>query len=359
MKKLYSLVIVTVILGTLGLISVQADKARPKVVMVAAEFLYNSRETLPVFRDALRLKYPSVDWIVLMRPEDPKNQTIPGLEAISEADLVMLMMRRMTLPSDELNRFKTYLSQGRPLIGLRTASHAFENWKEFDNKVLGGNYQNHYDNQFRPVISLDGSGGTALLKGVKGWTSSGSLYKNSPLPAESQVLLRGTIDGKPSEPVAWTHSFGMSRVFYTSLGHPNDFKEPSFTVLLENAILWALGDKAPKSDRISIPQGIKRVDVEEFDRLRLTTKAVILDVRTPEEFAAGHLPGAINIDVNEADFEEKVKRLNPDQPYLVHCAAGGRSARACTKMGRLNFKTLVDLAPGFNGWKAAGKPVEK
>ena len=343
----------------LGVHSVLADKARTKVVMVAAEFLYNSRETLLVFREALRLKYPTVDWVVLMRPEDPKNQSIPGLEAVSEADLVVLMMRRMTLPPDELNRFKTYLSQGRPLIGLRTSSHAFENWKDFDTTVLGGNYQNHHENKFHPVITLAGSEEDLVLKGVKGWTSSGSLYKNSPLPAGSKVLLRGAIEGEPSEPVAWTHLFGTSRIFYTSLGHPDDFKEPSFTALLENAILWALGEKAPKSEKISIPQGMKRVDVEEFDRLRLTTKAVILDVRTPEEFAAGHLPGAINIDVNEPDFEEKVKPLNPDQPYLVHCAAGGRSARACTKMGRLNFKTLVDLAPGFNGWKAAGKVIEK
>ncbi|MCX6882471.1 MAG: ThuA domain-containing protein, partial [Verrucomicrobia bacterium] len=72
----------------------------------------------------------------------------------------------------------------------------------------------------------------SILKGVSGWTSSGSLYKNMPLPAESQVLLRGTIEGHPSEPVAWTHSYGTNRIFYTSLGHPDDFKEPNFTTLL-------------------------------------------------------------------------------------------------------------------------------
>lgn len=359
MKIRYSFLLFTMILGSLVVDSVRAEGVRTKVVMVAAEYLYHSRETLPVFREALQKKYPMIDWVVLMRPEDPKQQTIPGLEAIAQADLVVLMMRRMTLPEAELNQFKAYLAGGHPLIGLRTASHAFENWAEFDKKVLGGNYQNHYDNQFRPVLTVAGSAGHSILKGVSGWTSSGSLYKNMPLPAESQVLLRGTIEGHPSEPVAWTHSYGTNRIFYTSLGHPDDFKEPNFTTLLENAIFWALGDKAPKPASVLIPEGMQRVDVAEFDRLRLATKAVILDVRTPEEFAAGHIPGALNIDVNEPDFEEKVKHLDLNQPYLVHCAAGGRSARACTKMSRLKFKTLVDLAPGFNGWKAAGKPIEK
>ncbi len=349
----------SIAIGILLICSAIADGNRPKVVMVAAEFLYHSRETLPILSQSLQRKYPDVDWVVLMRPEDPKIQTVPGLEVLENADLVVLFMRRMTLPEDQLNRFKDYLAKGKPMIGIRTASHAFENWVEFDSKVLGGHYQNHHSNDFKPAIRSIQPSEHPILKGVNSWTSAGSLYKNAPLGAGSQVLLQGTISGQPSEPVAWTHHYGKSRVFYTSLGHPDDFKEPSFTTLLDNAVMWGLGEKAPKATATLIGVGVRRVDVEEFDKLRLATKATILDVRTPEEFAAGHIPGAINIDVNEPDFEEKAKKLDSNLPYLIHCAAGGRSARACTKLGRLNFKSLVDLAPGFNGWKSAGKPTEK
>ena len=103
----------------------------------------------------------------------------------------------------------------------------------------------------------------------------------------------------------------------------------------------------------------KRVEVEEFEKLWLEKKGVVLDVRTAREFANGHIPGAVNLDVNSADFAKKVGELDKSKPYLVHCAAGVRSARACAKMGELGFKELIDLAPGFGAWEKAGKPVEK
>lgn len=104
---------------------------------------------------------------------------------------------------------------------------------------------------------------------------------------------------------------------------------------------------------------VKRVDVEEFDKLRANKENVVLDVRTEREFKAGHLPGAVNIDANAADFEERVAKLDKNKTYLVHCAAGGRSARACKKLESMGFKELYDLGPGFNGWQKAGKATEK
>jgi rhodanese-related sulfurtransferase len=77
------------------------------------------------------------------------------------------------------------------------------------------------------------------------------------------------------------------------------------------------------------------------------------------EFKAGHIPGALNIDVNSPDFDKKIGELDKHKAYLVHCAAGSRSARACKKLERLGFQDLFDLRPGFNGWEEAGKPVEK
>ncbi len=103
----------------------------------------------------------------------------------------------------------------------------------------------------------------------------------------------------------------------------------------------------------------RKVDVNEFEKLWQDKHNVVLDVRTSKEFAAGHIPGAINLDVNSSDFGEKVAGLSKDKVYLVHCAAGVRSARACQKMNSLGFEHLIDLAPGFKAWQQAGKPVEK
>lgn len=116
---------------------------------------------------------------------------------------------------------------------------------------------------------------------------------------------------------------------------------------------------APHSPKPPTAKAVRNVGVEEFDKLRAHTNAVVLDVRTKREFEAGHIPGAVNLDINGPDFQEKVAKLDKSKTYLVHCAAGGRSARACNAMDKLSLTNLVNLEPGFNAWKKAGKPVEQ
>lgn len=131
-----------------------------------------------------------------------------------------------------------------------------------------------------------------------------------------------------------------------------------FSVLLALPAAWS-ADEKPAAPAAKPAAKIKRVDVEEFDKLRANKENVVLDVRTPSEFKAGHIPGAVNIDFRAKDFDEKVAKLDKGKTYLVHCAAGGRSASASKKMEGMGFKALYDLAPGFRGWEKAGKPTEK
>ena len=103
----------------------------------------------------------------------------------------------------------------------------------------------------------------------------------------------------------------------------------------------------------------KNIGVDQFDKLRQQTNAVVLDVRTPKEFTAGHIPGAVNIDWNAADFASKAGTLDKSKTYLVHCAVGGRSAKASDKMTALQFTNVYNLEGGMKAWENAGKPVEK
>ena len=103
----------------------------------------------------------------------------------------------------------------------------------------------------------------------------------------------------------------------------------------------------------------KDIGVDEFDKLAAQSDHVILDVRTPKEFAAGHLQGAINIDFYAPDFETKIKGLATNKSYLVHCAVGGRSAKAAQQMSQWNFGSVYNLKGGFKAWERAGKKVEK
>jgi type 1 glutamine amidotransferase len=197
---------------------------------------------------------------VLQGSTEPKGEGrnyIPGMEALKQAHLAVLFARRRALPAADMKCFRDYLASGKPLIGLRTASHAFDTrgkapadhseWPDFDPTVLGGNYHGHHGSGPICTVTLaDGARQHPILHGVKlPFMSNGSLYEVRPLGERTKQLLIGTIPGKESEPVAWTNRYGKSRVFYTSLGHTDDFKNENFRRFLINAVFWALNRPAP------------------------------------------------------------------------------------------------------------------
>lgn len=104
---------------------------------------------------------------------------------------------------------------------------------------------------------------------------------------------------------------------------------------------------------------VRRVIVNEFEKLAQSKTNVVLDVRSKKEFDAGHIAGAKNLDYNSPEFEQALGGLDKTKVYLVHCASGRRSALACEKMQAAGFKNIVELPAGFRGWEKAGKPVEK
>ncbi|MFO1499674.1 MAG: rhodanese-like domain-containing protein [Verrucomicrobiota bacterium] len=143
-------------------------------------------------------------------------------------------------------------------------------------------------------------------------------------------------------------------------------KRPIFVTLL--AVLSALGQlnaaetqhPTPAHGGLNAPtKTFKNVGVAEFEKLRAGKTNVVLDVRTPAEYAAGHIPGAVNIDVTAPDFDKKVGALDASKTYLVHCKAGTRSARACEKLEKLNFGKLYNLEGGVTAWEKAGHKTEK
>lgn len=87
--------------------------------------------------------------------------------------------------------------------------------------------------------------------------------------------------------------------------------------------------------------------------------ALVVDVRTADEFKEGHISGAQNIDVYEAAFEEEVNMLDKNTKYVVNCRSGGRSARAVSLMSELGFKNVTNLEGGIIAWEREGFSLEK
>jgi phage shock protein E len=129
--------------------------------------------------------------------------------------------------------------------------------------------------------------------------------------------------------------------------------------LLALPLLAADQPKPRPNEKAAAPKGVRNVGVEEFDKLRREKNTVVLDVRTETEFKDGHIPGAVNLDYTDKDFRKKVAELDKSKTYLVHCAGGNRSGRACDIMSKGEFTNVVNLAPGFNAWEKAGKPMAK
>ncbi len=233
---------------------------RPVVVFISAESEYKAVETLPGFAHELELHYGLCCELLQASPEKSGDERheISGMEVFADADLAVLFARRRGFPADQMKYFRDFLDRGGALIGLRTASHAFDSrgsapeghdeWLTFDPEVLGGNYHGHYGaGPVTTVTRAAGAGDHPILKGVElPLLSNGSLYEAAPLADSTQLLLIGTIPDQPAEPVAWTNRYKNARVFYTSLGHPDDFANFVFRKLLVNAVFWALDKPVPE-----------------------------------------------------------------------------------------------------------------
>ncbi len=241
-----------------------APQEKPtKIVLLIGEREYNTQETLARFANEI-LKIQGFECVVVHADESDKN-SFPGIETIVDADLLVVSVRRRTLPTTQLKFVRDHLAAGKPLIGIRTASHAFslrsgqpapqhDQWLDFDAAVLGGNYQGHFSNKSGTEITIDSKKAShPILTGVekKTFRSGGTLYKNPKLGPKAVNLLTGsiTVDGKKeSMPVAWTNQFGKSRIFYTSLGQEEEFSDPSFIRILNNAVYWCLNQEVKQVD---------------------------------------------------------------------------------------------------------------
>lgn len=232
-----------------------ALQAAPRhVVFIIAEDEYKASESLPKFAQEQLTKLPGFQSTFLKQDRQNKHN-IPGMDILREADLVVLYVRRRSLPNAQMQRFKNYLDQGKPLLALRTSSHAWDTrnkglknqveWKTFDPDVLGGNYHGHHGKGTETTISIiPGMSSHPILSGVEAdrLIGKGSLYKASPLKPSAQVILTGTIPDQPPEPILWFHQYGKSQVVYTSLGHVGDFAQPAFNRLLLNTIRYLTKD---------------------------------------------------------------------------------------------------------------------
>lgn len=101
---------------------------------------------------------------------------------------------------------------------------------------------------------------------------------------------------------------------------------------------------------------MKNITPEEAQEL-IQKGATVLDVRTKEEYAEGHIENATNIDFYEPTFEEKLKELDKTKQYVVHCKSGGRSSKATDLMGQLGFVSACNVLGGITSWEEKGLPV--
>lgn len=255
---------------------------RPNLMILMAEDEYQTEQTLPKFA----AKHLSQHFrVTLTYGNDDEPQLMVSIANIASADALLVSVRRRPLPEADLNLIRAFVRSGKPVIGIRTASHAFSlrdktpeaglaAWPEFDAEVFGGHYTNHYGNELKSELAIvEDAAAHPILQAIGSLqlTPGGSLYKTAPLAAGAQPLLLGSLAGEAGaeqtpQPVAWTFvRRDGGRSFYTSLGHVDDFAQPQFESLLSAGIHWAcslpphtLEQVVEQNERYAAGQGRQR-----------------------------------------------------------------------------------------------------
>ena len=264
------------------------------IVFVSGDEEYRSEEGLPQLAKILAKRHGFRCTVLFAI--DPKDGTInpndthniPGLEALKTADLLVIQTRFRDLPDEQMKYIVDYLEAGKPVVGMRTATHAFAlsgktygkyTWNHkgddydggFGRQVLGETWINHWGGhgkQSTRGIVAPGAADDPILRGIKDgdvWGPTDVYEVRLPMPESCKVLLLGAVlenmkpDDKPVEgkkndpmmPVAWTNGYKAGdgktgRAFATTMGAATDLQTEGTRRLLVNACYWAVGGvKAP------------------------------------------------------------------------------------------------------------------
>jgi type 1 glutamine amidotransferase len=240
-----------------------AGPRRAHLVFVCGEHEYSSEQTMPLLAAELEQRYGFAATVLKSHPDQNAEDNLPGLEALNTADLAVFYLRWRRLPWEQLQHIEAYLTSGRPLLGFRTSTHAFNYpaghplaaWNRWAADTFGAppgwgaDGHTHFGHKSSTEVWVNPEQGShPIVSGirepfqVRSW-----LYRVVPKwpPPEAARLLIGRAmnPDKPAEenPVAWTwkNKYG-SRVFFTTLGHPEDFRVPQVQRLVVQATQWLL-----------------------------------------------------------------------------------------------------------------------
>jgi type 1 glutamine amidotransferase len=213
-----------------------ADPAAPLTVhIISGSGEYRSEPSLKEFKDFLEKNYRvrcTASW------GKDSGSSLDNLDALPQAELMLIFARRLKLPEEQMKLIRAHWEKGKPIVGIRTAGHAFQQADNevFDRQVLGGHYKGHYGNEPVEVRNVEAARDHPVLAGV-GPFRSRKLYSAGPLAQDTIVLQTGDI-GKALHPVTLVHTYQGGRTFFTSLGVPEDFQDKNFRQLLTNAVFW-------------------------------------------------------------------------------------------------------------------------
>ncbi|MBI1318833.1 MAG: hypothetical protein GC168_07770 [Candidatus Hydrogenedens sp.] len=252
------------------------------IVYLASDHEYRGEETLPALARILAKNYGFKCTVVFgTNPDDgtilPGSSNISGLDVLDDADLLVIFTRFLNLPDEEMDHFAAYVDRGGPIIGLRTATHAFqippkrkyarynfmypgkEFKKGFGRQVLGETWVTHYGENHRQSSNLEIEPKHAdhpILRGVSDMHTVAGGYTADPME-DSTILVKGivlngmTADSevdttKEPMPVAWVRDYHsasgkVARIFTTTQGASQDIVNDGFRRMLVNAHLWCLG----------------------------------------------------------------------------------------------------------------------
>lgn len=235
----------------------------PHVFFLIGESEYDTKTTVPAFAKT-ELEPRGVRCTFSILPSEDTNE-FPNTDALKDADVLFISVRRHTPLRAQMDAIRAHVAAGKAVVGIRTASHAFAlraikgqpakvpegcaDWPEFDHEILGGNYSDHFGHGIetfgKPVAA---QAQHPVLAGIPAdeFVVPSHLYKNPGVAEWVTVLVMARMTGRPEvEPVAWVNTKDKRRVFYTSLGAPEDFAVPQFRRLLLNGVFWALDKPVP------------------------------------------------------------------------------------------------------------------
>lgn len=207
---------------------------------------YQANHAMSLLKSYLEENYP-IDCVLVTSQEG--SDSFHNLQELKNVDTAVFHVRRKTPSEQDLEILRNFIDSGKGFVALRSTSHAWENWPDFDKEVLGATYQGtfHVGDKRSPSMDVIDIYQHPIFTGARDFSTDQYMYQYEDIEDDVQIIMEGSVDGTTT-PMAWTRTYKGGRIFRLVPNSIDMMQDSTYLKIIGNGIMWVKNRDIPDAE---------------------------------------------------------------------------------------------------------------